>query len=241
MTTAFTRIWTFAAVILMIIVVALGWFLGVSPKLTEASRFESERLTVMAQNELARVTIAQLETDFALIDELRDELRELRAGFPTAANYDEIIESYLRGMLTEGVALEHVDINEPAPTSTEAVAEDEQPATEVDGSGEMPTGSLLRVTSSITVGGTVDQILAYIDRLQLSPRFLVIASGDYTQGANAALRAMRFTVIMYVVTGDELPEVDPAEPEVDPEPTESPTPEPTDPSASPSPSPSPSP
>lgn len=245
MTTATTRIWTFASVILMIIVIALGWFLGVAPKLAEANRFDSERRNVEAQNELARITIAQFESDLQRIDELRDELREFRGEFPTGAEYDVVIEEFLRGMLAEGLELQNLDINEPAPASAVAPAEGEAPETEIDGTGELPTGSLLRVTASITVGGSIEQVLAYIDRLQLSSRFSVIASGTYTQGTNTELRAMRFTLVLYVVTGDELSEVETAEPtETEPEPTETPSPEVTDPapeSTEPEPTPTPTP
>jgi len=58
---ASTRVWSFATVLLIIVVVALGWFLGISPKLAEAARFDSDRLAVQAQNEVTRAAIAQLE------------------------------------------------------------------------------------------------------------------------------------------------------------------------------------
>jgi len=51
---ASTRVWSFATVLLIIVVVALGWFLGISPKLAEAARFDSDRLAVQAQNEVTR-------------------------------------------------------------------------------------------------------------------------------------------------------------------------------------------
>lgn len=245
MTTASTRIWTFAAAMLMIVVVALGWFLGASPKLADAARFDAERRSVEAQNDLARATIAQLEADFAQIDDLRDDLRLLRSEFPTQAEYDTVIEAFLRGMITEGLVLQNVVVNEPAPTSAVAPAEGEQPVVEVDGDGELPTGSLLRVTASITVAGSLDQLLAYIDRLQMSPRFTIIPTASFSQGSNPEGRAMSISLIMYVVTGDLLPEVeqtDSPDSEADPQPTDTPTPEATDPAATePPPTPTPTP
>lgn len=236
MTTASTRIWTFAAVLLMITVVALGWFLVASPKLADAARFDAERRSVEAQNNLARATIAQLEADLEQIDELRDQLRDLRSEFPNAAEYDVVVEEFLTGMIVSGLELRNVSITEPSPTSAVAVADEEASEGETDGSGELASGSLLRISASVTVGGPVEAILEFINRLQLSPRFSIIPTGTYSQGTNEVVRSMTFDVIMYAVTGDDLPDDESAERE--PEPT--PTPMPTE-SGSPTPTPTPTP
>jgi hypothetical protein len=243
MTTASTRIWTFATVIVIIIVVALGWFVGISPKLADAARFDADRRAVIAQNDAARVILAQLQADFEQLDELLLELEELRAEFPTDAAYDDAIEEMLNGMLAAGLALENVAINEPAPTTATVLADGaEAPAPEVDGEGLLPAGSLLRVSVSVTVNGALPAILSYIDALQQSPRFAIISTGDYAAAAGTG-GEMTFSMIMYVVSGEDLLDVEPeVELEPEPAPTETPTPEATDPagtdpSATPTPTP----
>jgi len=244
MSTASIRIWTFATIFVMIIVVALGWFLGASPKLADAARFDSERRSVEAQNEVARATIAALQADFEQIDELREELDLLRDEFPTDAQYDSAIEELLTGLLSRGLTLQNIAINEPAPTTAATLEEGvEPPAPEVDGDGILPTGSLLRITVSVTVAGPLTSVLAYIDALQQSPRFSIIPGGDFSDGASATGGATTFQLIMYAVTGDDLPEFEPTEPEPEPsatpEPTDSASPGAVDPSATPSPAPTP--
>jgi len=210
MTTASTRIWTFATVFVIIIVIALGWFVGISPKLADAARFDADRQAVVIQNDAA---------------------------------YDNAIEEMLNGMLASGLTLQNVAINESALTTAAVLVEGAAaPAPEVDGEGLLPVGSLLRVSVSVTVGGTLPAILGYIDALQQSPRFAIISTGDYEAAAGAD-GEMTFSIVMHVVSGEDLLAVEPeAEPE--PEPTETPTPEATDPattdpSATPSPTPSP--
>ncbi|MFN4002489.1 hypothetical protein [Microcella sp.] len=245
MNSAATRIWTFATVLIMIVVVALGWFLGVSPKLADAARFDSERLGVQAQNDLARAAIAQLQQDFEQIDELLLELAFLREEFPTEAEYDSAVEELVRGLLSEGLTLQNLAINEPAPTSAAPVDEGaEPPAGEVDGAGALPTGSLLQVSTTVTVNGDLPSILAFIEALQQSPRFAVIATGDFSNGSSEDGGDMTFSMIIYVVTGDDqltLPPIPDSEPEPLPEPTDTATPAPGDPSATPTPTPEPTP
>ena len=237
MTTASTRIGTFATALIMTVVVALGWFLGASPKPADAARFDAERTAVQAQNDLARATIAQLEADFEQIDELRLQLTELRDEFPTQAEYDTVIEELLTGLLAQGLVLQNIVINEPAPTTAVTLEDGTVPEPEIDGDGVLPTGSLLRITVAVTVNGSLPAALAFIQALQESPRFSIVPTGSFSGGGDAAANAMTFSVIMYVVTGEDLisvePDVDaPAEPEptATPGPTpgsESPTPTPT--------------
>lgn len=240
MNAASTRIWTFATAFVMILVVALGWFLGVSPKLADAARFDAERAAVVAQNDVARATIAALQEDFEQIDELRDDLSELRAQFPTGAGYDTAIEELLAALLARELTIQNIAITEPAPTSPTTLEEGaEPPAPEVDGDGLLPAGSLLRITVSVTVNGPLTSVLSFIDALQRSPRFSIIATGSFGEGGGESGGATTFSMIMYAVTGDALPDVEPAptEPAPAPEATDEPSTEPTDPSESPTPAP----
>jgi len=243
MTAASTRIWTFATVIIMIAVVALGWFLGISPKLADAARFEAERQSVQAQNDLARAVIAQLQADFENLDELLLELADLREEFPTDAQYDVAVEELLTSLLTVGLGLQNIAINEPAPTTAVVLEEDAPPpVTEVDGDGILPAGSLLRVPVGVTVTGPLSSILAYIDALQKSPRFSIVTQGDYTV-LDGETGSITFSLIMYVVSGDDLiavlPEAEPApEPTATPDPgATEPAPESTEPAPTPTPTP----
>ncbi|MDX2024739.1 hypothetical protein [Microcella sp.] len=238
MTTAASRIWSFAAVLIMIAVVALGWFLGISPRLADAARFEIERQNVEAQNTVARAAIAQLQADFDNIDELLDELEGLREEFPTDAHYDVAIQELLTRLLSAGLGLQNIAINEPAPTTPLVLQEGEEPpAAEIDGGGILPAGSLLSVPVTVTVTGSLSSILNYIQALQESPRFSIVSRGDYAAATDVG--TVTFSMIMYVVSGDDLVNVEP-EPEPEPEPTPTPTPVPTD-SVSPTPTPTPTP
>lgn len=250
MNAATSRIWTLATVFVMILVVALGWFLGISPKLADAARFDAERRSVEAQNDVARATIAQLEADFENIDELRKQIEELRDEFPTDAAYDSAVEELLATLLAAGLTLQNVGINEPAPTTAATLAEGETaPEPEIDGDGVLPTGSLLRISVSVTVNGPLASTLAFIEALQTSPRFSIVSRGDFSEGAGEGGGRTTFDLILYAVSGDELPAVDPIENETEPEPepeetaapvpSGSPEPDAVEPSATPTPEPTP--
>lgn len=191
MTTASTRIWTFATVVIVIVVVALGWFLGAAPKLAEASRLDAERASIELQNEATRITNAQLEQDFSSISRLRTEIDELRERFPFTVEYDNAIEELLAGIVGESLSLNSVVVAAPVPDS---------PDTIIDENGQVAAGTLLRVPITINVGGDFFQALALIDRLQLSERFGIVVTADYVDGRDEAERATVINLVLFVVS-----------------------------------------
>lgn len=232
MNSASMRLWTFATVIVMIVVVALGWFLGAAPRLSEAARFESERVAVQGQNDIARALIAQLEQDSERVGELRDQLAVLRAAFPTQVEYDLAVEEFITSLVTQGLTLQNLSITEPSPSSAQVLASDEvAPEPEIDGAGVLPSGSLLLVSTSVTVEGPLSATLAFIDALQRSPRFAVIPTVAYSADGAEGLGGTTITVNIYVISGEDL--VDAEATLTEPEPT--PTPTPTAPTATPTP------
>lgn len=235
------RVWNFATVLATIVVIALGWFLGAAPRLAEAAIFESERQAVQAQNDLTRIANAQLEADFQNLETLRRDLALLRAQFPTQAAYDDALEELLTGLLTQGLTLQNISFSEPLPSLPTVVGEGEVDPTEPPVlEGNLPRGSLLAVTVSVTVQGPLFSTLSFIDSIQKSTRFGLVPSVSYRAGVADGNAETTITLNIYVISGEDLVDVPPveAEPEPAPEepaPTETPEPGATDPAATPAP------
>lgn len=156
MTTAATRIWTFATVILIVVIVALGWFLGVSPKVSEIARAEAEFVTVQAQNELNRIALAQIEDDFARLGEYREELDEIRVEFPELPEYDSVTSKILAELGSAGLVLDTLSISEPAPSI---------PDVTVNEFGQLPPGTLVSLNITISASGTLLSALDFISAM----------------------------------------------------------------------------
>jgi hypothetical protein len=195
---ASTRVWTFATVITIVVVVALGWFLGVSPKLAEMNRYDTERAAVVLQNQLSRTTLAQIEADFERLDEFEQQLSALQAEFPELPEYADAVETFLRGLVSEGLTLESLVIEEP-------VAAD--PTVVPDQFGQVPPGTLLRLDVVADAKGEFSSALAYIDALQRSDRFTIVPSFIFSDGRIAEERSTAITITLYMIAGDPAPGV----------------------------------
>lgn len=198
MNSASTRIWTFATVIVIIVIVALGWFLGAAPQIAEITRVEGERAAIVAQNQLNRATLAQIESDFERLDEFEQELEELQAEFPDLPEYANAVETFVRGLVSEGLTLENLVIDEP-------VAAD--PTIVPDQFGQVPPGTLLQLDVVATVLGDLSPALAYIDALQAAGRFTIVPSFVFSEGRNAEARSTSITITLFMIAGDPAPGV----------------------------------
>ncbi len=198
MNSASTRIWTFATVIVIIVVVALGWFLGAAPKLAEMARYDTERAAVLVQNDLSRTTLAQIEADFERLDEFEQELAELQAEFPELPEYADAVETFLRELVSEGLILENLVVDEPMPAD---------PAVVPDQFGQVPAGTLLQLNVVATVLGELPPTLAYIEALQGVGRFTIVPSFIFTEGTNPDARSTTITIALYMIAGEPAPDV----------------------------------
>ncbi len=193
MTTATTRIWTFASVIAVIVIVALGWFLGVSPKVAEITRFEAERLVVAAQNEVNRATLASLQADFENLDEFREQLDAIEAEFPELPEYAELLDLLRTAALPEGLALENLALGEPAAATIDSV---------LDEFGQLPQGTLIRLDGAIGVQGDVLAALRYVSSLQSAERFVLITDVVHSEGRNPDDRSTTITFSLFLISGE---------------------------------------
>ena len=189
MTTTTTRLWTFATVIIVIVLLALGWFLGVSPQLSAAAVATLERQNVATQNVALRAATDALAADFAAIDELREQLSEVEAEFPPFAEYDDFVETILVAVQAAGLTLNSAQVSIASPLSVDAVPDEE---------GLVAAGTLLSLPVSISVFGDVRSALVFADALQRSERFTfvnVVSFSEGTTGNPATVVSVRYYMV----------------------------------------------
>src|SRR5690606_26277867 len=86
-----TKIWILASAIVMVGILALGWFVGVDPQLKAKASTDEQRVSVEAQNTATELAIVKLKKDFESIDELKTELAGLRSSIPAAGELPDFL------------------------------------------------------------------------------------------------------------------------------------------------------
>lgn len=209
------RMVAFGAILLSAAIVALGWFLGVSPRLADAAAADGERQDVQSQNEGLEAQLVQLRADYERIDELRAEVSELRASIPDIADYAGFVSELNALSGSTGAAVHRLTIGDAswyatqladAPVTADPVAPPagsasadgaaaaEAPAAEsVEGPIPVPIDTTLingsnfvAIPVTIELTADYDQSMALMTALQADKRLFLVTG--FSWGAAAAPR-----------------------------------------------------
>lgn len=99
------RIWTLGALLVAVVLLLGGYFLGVAPQLDAAAQADSQRKTVEAQNEALITDIAVLKGDYENLDRFKSQLAEVSQAIPDNADFSRYI-----AQLTELSAVNTVSV-----------------------------------------------------------------------------------------------------------------------------------
>lgn len=204
------RLWMIGVAIVAVGLLALGWFVGVSPQLAMMAATDEQRRGVDAQNAAIEAAVARLEEDFDDLDALEGERDALRESIPVAHNKSLFVDQV--NALAEGSSTRVTQlITSPImPYVPPVVAE---PVTEEEGDGgeteepvepvapAAPAGPPITTDPLITpanfypmevtvgVSGTNAAVLDFVDGLQHGERLCLVTqlqisfdeeSGEYT-------------------------------------------------------------
>ncbi|MFF2053035.1 hypothetical protein ACFVU2_15650 [Leifsonia sp. NPDC058194] len=86
------RLWLIGAVLVMVVVVAGGWFLGIQPQLVTAATAEAQRAQVAAVNAQQTAALEKLKSDYAQLPDLKSDLATLRASIPQGTDLPTFVD-----------------------------------------------------------------------------------------------------------------------------------------------------
>jgi hypothetical protein len=232
------RLWVLGAVASIAIIVVVGWLLGISPKLAEADTAAREQQSVDALNATQAAEIATLKEQEENLDDLRDDLEELRAAIPDAVLADDFIDQISAAATTAGVTVTRISFAPPGAWGLAASAEGAPTTTSEPGSESPPVPTapegVYTVGVTIEVLGLSVNVGYFSQLLQEGNRLFLLPSLGYeiektTGTLNGYLFVIRDSTAPppEAVSGSEGGADEEPEPSETPEPTESPTPTPT--------------
>lgn len=200
------RMWIVGAVLAIVAVLSLGWFLGISPKLDEARAANGARETVEIQNAAYAAQIETLKKQFEGIDELNATLADLRIAVPISAaipafvsNIDTIGQAHqvlvtaINVSSAQAYAPPAVAVDATPPADADAEAESDAADVEVAADAIAPTaqasGDIALVANSLitaenfvsipitlTIEGGYDNTVDFLQGLQQGNRLVSVTS-----------------------------------------------------------------
>ncbi|MCU1561515.1 MAG: hypothetical protein JWP90_2468 [Mycetocola sp.] len=136
-----TRIWILASAIVMIGILALGYFVGIDPQLKAKASTDEQRVSVEAQNTATGLTIAKMKKDFESIEALKAELIALRGSIPDAGELPKFLTQLDTVAAESNTKVTSLTVSEAIPytaPATSIVVPVEEPAGDADAAAKAP-------------------------------------------------------------------------------------------------------
>ncbi|MCC2314821.1 type 4a pilus biogenesis protein PilO [Cellulomonas xiejunii] len=196
--------WIGGTVFLVLLLGAAAWFLAISPAFVAAAEVREETVQTEERNEILHLQVATLAADFAKLDQHKAELASMRVQVPTSAELADMLRQVDQVATTHGVTVTSLSPGVPVTVVPPAsAAAPPPPADETEGSTDeeaeqsadadetapapeavapvavaVPAG-MVAIPLSITVLGTYDATIAFVDDLQNAlPRLVLVT--DFT-------------------------------------------------------------
>lgn len=197
------RLWTLGASFAIVVILLLGWMIGVSPKLGEAQLAAAEKATVDSQNTAQEAVNVVLREQFANLDALKLELEDFQRTIPE----DPLVEDFIDFVkatadATEAVTVESITLAEADATDLAAASQAAPTATKpppAEGAPAAPapasTGSLYGLGLTIEVQGPPESVMDFTRGLQYGERIFFVSRVDFSSGTGAVRGG---TVVGYV-------------------------------------------
>ncbi|BAU31352.1 type 4a pilus biogenesis protein PilO [Microcella alkaliphila] len=186
------RLWVIGAVLMSLIIVSAGWFLGVAPRLADAALAQEERQNVEVINVGYEATLAELQRLSENLPELESELESLRVEIP-----DEPELSTLLGQLNtlaEAAGVSIVEVTARTPVLF--------PPDQLDGTG---VTDLVALPVTIRAAGEGPAIDAFIRQVQFGPRLILVEQFDLTDDPVAGAVSLEALIFVLPAEGAALP------------------------------------
>ncbi|UZN05166.1 hypothetical protein [Cellulomonas sp. S1-8] len=148
-----SSVWVGGTVVVSVLILALAWFVAISPTVASASSARADTEAAEMRNVELQVQLSELEAQFANLDASKAELAALQKQIPSDAQVAEYVRTMQAHAEASGVTIVEMDIAEPesvapadvpvtAPTTEEPAAEGEA-AAEGDAAAEGTEGEAL--------------------------------------------------------------------------------------------------
>lgn len=221
------RLWVLGAALLIGIMAVLGWMLGVSPKLDEARAANADRVTVETQNSAYELQLATLKKQFENIGDLRADLAALRQAVPSEADMPAFVGQLDAIAEQHQVTLTEISVDDaepyvpvaaaaPVPADASAASSGDSAAgataapaaapaataaaaaTAPVVSGLVTAENFIAVPISLSVDGSYDNVLDFIEGLQKGKRLVMVTKFDTAAAASDSVTA-KISAFVYVL------------------------------------------
>lgn len=198
------RLSTLGMVVATVAVALLGWFLAISPALTQAGAAESQAQGIVAANNASDASTTALAAEFKTLPAKVKQLAALQAAAPESADLDGFLDQLQNLATANGATITSFTASEavayggsanavpattPSPSASTDTTSTGTTSTGAAGpaavTGGALAGKLFTIPITLALTGNADQVIAFSKAAQLGARFFLVTSVSFTGGDQA--------------------------------------------------------
>ncbi|HEY9497724.1 MAG TPA: type 4a pilus biogenesis protein PilO [Terrimesophilobacter sp.] len=172
------KFWLLIAGVVGVAILAMGWFLGVSPKLDEMNAANEQRASVEAQNQAHEAKLVELKKEFQQLDALKTELADAQASLPPGDELSSFLGELHRLEASSGVVLTTFGAGDGQNYVAAPGATTLSPLVTQD--------NFIAIPIDLTVQGTRPQVMEFLSDLQYGKRLFLVIKLTVAQSKEAA-------------------------------------------------------
>lgn len=186
------RLWVLGSVLASIVIIALAWFIGVSPRLAEVAAADDERQSVETVNAGYEATLLELQQLSEQLPALTSELETLQTSIPERPELSSLLGELNALAEASGVFLESVVASEPALFPQETL----------EGSG---VDALVVLPVAIRATGAGTALDGFVRAVQFSERLILVTGLELSEDPVAGSVAITGLIFVLPPAGAALP------------------------------------
>ena len=200
------RLWLIGIGAAIVLVLVGGWFVGVSPILSQTSAASAQLASTDAVNSASSSRLSTLKANFSRIDDLKSQLKELSASVPDAADSAVFLREIDALTSAHSVQLQSVTLQNgttfvppvapaaassttstdssatPSPTPSPSASASASPVVPAVAG---PAARLVLIPTQISVSGTYDNVMAFVGGVQAGERLYLVSNVTVTSDSTS--------------------------------------------------------
>lgn len=171
------RMWVIGAILAMVVTIAAGWFIGISPQLAAAASANSDRANVLAANARNEIILAKLKRDYQNIDALKNEVLTLQQSVPTSADISSFVTELNTLANARKVTVKSINVSDAKPytPATQAVSA-KNSASAPQTNPKITSNNFVTIPVQIGVSGDYGRVLDFVNDVQLGRRLFLVSA-----------------------------------------------------------------
>lgn len=171
-----SRMWVLGSIVAIVVIVAAGWFIGVSPQLAVATSASNDRSNVMAANARNEILLAKLKRDYENIDALKNQVLTLQKSVPTSADISSFVTELNTLANARKVTLKSINVSDAKPYTPATQAAAKAGASDPQTNPKITSTNFVVIPVQIGITGDYTKVLDFVNDVQQGQRLFLVSA-----------------------------------------------------------------